>query len=137
MERVGNLGGMILHDPSDDDPWLGLTLGPSKSVVEEFMRMNREEAHEEHNKKPPSKSSEMALVDSSDDETWLQLKLSRARKVHCRYCGKPFYNRQVLGGHTVRCRKNQPSDGPMKLHCMHCAKEFPSLAAMYGHMASC
>jgi len=104
MERVGNLGGMILHDPSDDDPWLGLTLGPSKSVVEEFMRMNREEAHEEHNKKPPSKSSEMALVDSSDDETWLQLKLSRARKVHCRYCGKPFYNRQVLGGHTVRCR---------------------------------
>lgn len=108
MERVGNLGGMILQDPSDDDPWLGLTLGPSKSAVEELMRMNREEAHEEHNRKPPSKSSQMTLVDSSDDETWLQLKLSKARKVvHCMYCGKPFYNWQVLGGHTVNCRSKK------------------------------
>ncbi|RLN30444.1 hypothetical protein C2845_PM05G03750 [Panicum miliaceum] len=36
-------GQMILKDPSDDYPWLSLTLGPSERAVEEYMRMNKVE----------------------------------------------------------------------------------------------
>ena len=97
-------GQMILKDPSDDYPWLALTLGPSERAVEEYRRMNKME--EEVGEQGVHKTRiHLTLVDPSDDIPQLQLTLGRVRKTYCLYCGRPQYNRQKYGGHKGQCSK--------------------------------
>ena len=65
-------GQMILKDPSDDYPWLALTLGPSERAIEEYRRMNKME--EEVGEQGVHKTRiHLTLVDPSDDIPQLQL----------------------------------------------------------------
>lgn len=99
---------MTLKDPSGDEPWLDLTLGPSQWAVQEYEKLNKNEGKcaEDETPKifPPSTSNEMTLVDPSDDKHSLRLTLGRINEIYCQYCARPFYDHQAYGGHTVTCK---------------------------------
>jgi len=105
---------MILKDPTDDYPWLAITLGPSERAVDEYRRMNKvdEEVGEQALHKTPKvhlRSKGLTLVDTrldtSDDKRELLRNLGRQREVYCLNCGKPFDNRQAYGGHKGQCKR--------------------------------
>jgi len=73
---------MILKDPTDDYPWLAITLGPSERAVDEYRRMNKvdEEVGEQALHKTPKvhlRSKGLTLVDTSDDKRELLRNLGR------------------------------------------------------------
>jgi hypothetical protein len=73
---------MILKDPTDDYPWLAITLGPSERAVDEYRRMNKvdEEVGEQGLHKTPKvhlRSKGLTLVDTSDDKRELLRNLGR------------------------------------------------------------
>ena len=107
-------GQMILKDPTDDYPWLAITLGPSERAVDEYRRMNKvdEEVGEQALHKTPKvhlRSKGLTLVDTrldtSDDKRELLRNLGRQREVYCLNCGKPFDNRQAYGGQKGQCKR--------------------------------
>ena len=75
-------GQMILKDPTDDYPWLAITLGPSERAVDEYRRMNKveEEFGEQGLDKTPKvhlRSKGMTLVDTGDGNPPLPGRASR------------------------------------------------------------